>query len=244
MKPFQKQYIAEVQKSGFSLALHLNGIDLAEFADQSADDFASRLNVWLRQGRNELTARFQPDGRTRSGGVSRLVVSALDAARRETELFDSGDTAERPISYVIDIVEATGSALETAAPVGSISDADRTAILAIVADLHAALEAKQAERLITLQTIQLDEKAIAVGLSPDASLSGYRTYLSELWAPVTWWVAPFDRQELVATPTALPGVVHVHQRSGAPAVRCGNGELQFSINPYVAKIHGRWCIVR
>ena len=238
MKGLPIQYLAELHAKGLRFALHVNGVDIAEFGDHSADVFSARLNVWLKQGQNTLSASFQPLGS--SSRSSRLKITSVDRARNPTELFDSGETGGASIDYAVDVVEHTGSVLERLGPQDSLAS-ESPRILAVVAELHQAFVKRDFERIVELQKVQLEEKSTAVGISPSRSIEGYREFIEEVWSAPGAKITPFAP---VAKATGLPGLIQVVDRSGAPAITVSNGEVRLSINPYLAKMDGSWTIVR
>lgn len=238
MEKLPIQHLAELHAKGCHFALQVNGVDVAEFADHSADVFSTRLNVWLKQGHNTVEASFRPLG---SGRLStRLEITAVDSERNPTEAFDSGETGGRPIQWSLDVHQHTGSALERLSPAGSLA-AESAGILLVASDLHQALVDRSFERLVELQKVQLEEKSVAVGLSAARSIAGYRDFIEEMWNSPGWQVFPFDP---AVKPTRLPGLMQVIDRSNTPAIRARNGEARFSINPYLAKLSGKWTIIR
>lgn len=238
MEKLPVQYLAELHAKNLRYSLLVNGIEVSQFADQTADVFSARLNIWLKNGRNPVRAIFQ---RTEGGAPSSILkITAMDADRNASEIFDSGQTSAGPIDYAIVVEQETGTVLDRLATVASVST-ESPAILAVVTALHAALTGRDFERMIELQQVQMEEKSAAVGLSLSRSLEGYREYVHALWNEGRFNIAPLNA---IVRETAFPGLVQVVDRGGGPAITASNGEARLSINPYLAKISGQWQIVR
>ncbi len=144
---------------------------------------------------------------------------------------------------MIEIAERTNSALERA---GAIADpgALRDEAGAIALALHKALLARNFDQLAELQAIQLEEKAIAVGLTAGDAVGGYREFITEMWSSPGWQVSELNPADIDLAPSGLPNILHLRHKRRGLLIQARNQEGTFSINPFLARIDGRLRIVR
>ena len=240
IRALPNQYVADMKARGFGFQLQVNGVDVAEFADQNGERFSARLNVWLRHGRNSIVATFSPNPPGTAARSSQLQIMAFGPDGNPTAIFDSGETGGLQSRFEIEVQERTGSILEKLG--GPEIARDFPEVLPdVIMELHRAFENRDFDRVVTLQRVQLEEKSVSVGMSLAHAIETYREFIEKLWTAPGWQI---DRLDAVIKPAGLPGLIQALDRLGGPAISMSSNELRFAINPYLAKVQGSWTIVR
>lgn len=131
----------------------------------------------------------------------------------------------------------------TTVPPVTIAGVDRAQIDELLRRLRSALVDRRPGEAVELQSIQLEEMAIAVGDDPARYRGQYADFLASYLSDPAFQVAPYDGNALTLEPMAGGRVVHA-TIAGLPPIRAQAGDRGMAIDPYLSRINGRWTLVR
>lgn len=213
---------------------------------------AIRLNGWTTSGPNRLIARVSaptPGGSPRFN----LKLREIDAGGQANVLADvAWPTADQPVTVgavsVIDRAFALPGfgdwSWVRATPIPRLGPAELSDVAGLLLSLRQALADREPGKVIELQAIQIREQSLSVGGDPGAAEGRYRILLEQRMSAAEWRVDPVDRGGLRASTMAGGRLHHITDARGdPPVVAHGDGSI-LAIDPYVAKLAGRWSIVR
>lgn len=121
--------------------------------------------------------------------------------------------------------------------------ADRQEILNLVNQLIDALSQGSKAGVVDLTKFRLDDEAIAQGYSSE-DVRQAAANMVQAFSVVKQPPAPLTSQEAQISPVAGGRLFYVTRGSFGPAVLFEDDERRLSVNVYVAKVDGRWTIVR
>lgn len=266
------QIILDINGAGPILArVELNGIFLAQNDFSTPERRALRINSWVVDGVNTLQVRLvaaHPPPVLAAPGVEAVAPSpvtgtfelklrrvlAEQAPEDEQILADYtwspaaqplvGRTPIMAFSKEIKLASPFAWLWTTATRVSELSAGDKRDISALIQELHNALTAKAIPDLLRLQSIQVQEQAVAIGEDGQQMLDKYAEFLQERMAQEDWQVMPIDWEQLRPVRMASGRVYRVDGAHGEPPIVTNAGGSVFALQPYIAKIEQRWLIVR
>jgi hypothetical protein len=169
-----------------------------------------------------------------------LVIYAWDSARDlllPGRIFDAGPwffAAESP----------AGSWSWEAAPTYQPAGEDPAEIRMLIGELWRAVAFRNADAVVHLTRVKTRELAIALGVNAGELETDQARYLVSLFTSPDWAAVPLEQDALRLEPAARGRLVEVRTVEGEAPIRGGDGARVFILRPMVAKIEGRWRIVR
>ena len=152
-----------------------------------------------------------------------------------------GRTPIMALSQEVKLASAFTWLWTTATPVAQVSSGDQRDIAGLV---HTALTSRAIPDLLRLQSIQVQEQALAIGEDGQKMLQKYAEFLQERMGQSDWQVAPIDWEHLRPVRMAGGRVYRIDRADGEPPISTSAGGSVFAIQPYLAKIDHRRLIVR
>lgn len=264
------QIILDIAGAGPILArVELNGIFLAQNDFSTPESRSMRINSWVVDGVNNLQVRLvavklapaleapevvAPAPVTGKFQIKLRRVLADQPSEDEEILADyTWSPTEQPLvgrtpimafSKEIKLASPFTWLWTTATRVSELSPGDRRDISTLIQELHHALTAKAIPDLLRLQSIQVQEQAVAMGEDGQKMLDKYAAFLQERMGQEDWQVVPIDWDQLRPVRMASGRVYRVDGVHGEPPITTSAGGSIFAIQPYIAKIEQRWLIVR
>jgi hypothetical protein len=130
------------------------------------------------------------------------------------------------------------------APVFQPAGEDPAEIRVVVEKLWRAVAFRDADAVVHLTREKTRELAVALGVNAGELESDQASYLVSLFTSPNWMVAPLEQDGLILVPAARGRLVEVRTVDGEAPIRGGDGSRAFVLRPMVARIDGRWRIVR
>jgi hypothetical protein len=124
------------------------------------------------------------------------------------------------------------------------SSEDPAEIRVLVEKLWRAVSFLDVDAVVHLTREKTRELAVALGVNAAELESDQAGYLSSLFASPGWMIAPLEQEAIVLEPAAAGRLVDVRTVDGEAPIRGGDGKRFFIIRPMVAKVKGRWRVVR
>jgi hypothetical protein len=124
------------------------------------------------------------------------------------------------------------------------SSEDPAEIRVLVEKLWRAVSFLDVDVVVHLTREKTRELAVALGVNAGELESDQAGYLSSLFTSPGWMVAPLEQEAIVLEPAAAGRLVDVRTVDGEAPIRGGDGKRFFIIRPMVAKVEGRWRVVR
>lgn len=132
---------------------------------------------------------------------------------------------------------------EQAAPYRPSSE-DPAEIRVLIEKLWRAVSFLDVDAVVHLTREKTRELAVALGVNAGELESDQAAYLASLFTSMDWGVAPLEQEAIVLEPAARGRMVDVRTVDGEAPIRGSDGKRSFIIRPMVAKIEGRWRVVR
>jgi hypothetical protein len=254
------QYFVEWAQKGLSVEVHLNGVDLAELdMERTSSHGGGLVNMWLKPGKNHLQVRAtKAMGKEAASGPNASAAPTLtvsvwsqngDDKSSHRVLGDftwppaasgSGQALEKELVFVPE--PPPPSALWTKARPIELSGDSRAKIVGAVRDLHRAMAARSADRVMALTEFRDQEMARVLYL-PVEQVRASRKEDFLPGAHKVWKVAPLDERSLELTLVEDGALVAVTLKRNPP-IRVGLEENTLLIPVYVADIDGRFVLAR
>lgn len=130
------------------------------------------------------------------------------------------------------------------APVFQPAGEDPAEIRVLVEKLWRAVAFRDADAVVHLTKEKTRELAVALGVNAGELESDQASYLVSLFTSPNWTIAPLEQDGLVLEPAARGRLVEIRTVDGEAPIRGGDGARAFVLRPMVARIDGRWRIVR
>jgi hypothetical protein len=227
---------AQFRSEGVSFEILINGALAYEGRSAAIAHHFAKLNPWLTDGENVFSVRLAlPEGATDLGASAAFEVQVLQGEHGtepgpEGLLFEAAWSPATPPPLGIDFVEVMAAPIRPAQTHGRWSwedatpftPADRPAVEALVAELHAALDRRDTAAAVGLFAICDVEMDAALDLPPGAHTETFRAQLDGLFSAPDWRMEPLDTRGLVLTPRAGGRLVDVRGPGGGPPIR-GSG---------------------
>jgi hypothetical protein len=121
---------------------------------------------------------------------------------------------------------------------------DPAEIRVLVEKLWKAVSFLDVDAVVHLTREKTRELAVALGVNAGELELDQAGYLSSLFTSPGWGVAPWEPEGIVLEPAARGRLVDVRTVDGEAPIRGSDGKRAFIIRPMVAKIEGRWRVVR
>lgn len=245
MAPFL-MFVLEIQFEGVRARAVLNDVQVCEKASVKSGMSQTNLNPWIIEGRNKIQVYAAAEG----GGTRRLVLRLL-----------GGPHGQSPVTLAEKKVEVAGGltlvweheftperafgrwAWQDAAP-SSLEADDRAGIVALVQEVHGALEKGNAKRLGELFAARDKEMARALGMDEAEMREGMTGMFEEFSKTRGRKVEPLDAAGLVLTPQAGGRLIQVTTAKGGAPVKGSVGEDELELAITVSRVGGRWVILR
>lgn len=265
------KWILDVDGARLCFQVMFNGILLAQDVARERLSRAFRLNGWALQGDNQVqvmlaalppvsasppAAGSSPSAVLRAPAppLFRLRLRELVAGAAERVLAQyEWDVATMPLpisgsspafAQTVTLSPLAAWAWTRAEAVPRLSDNDVAEIGQLLTTLRTALLERNATELLRLQGPALAEQAMSVGDDARVIQQGYAQFLSDRMGAADWSVRRLNLDGLSMQPMAGGRLVHVTDSAGLPPVAADCGESTFAIDPWLAKLAGRWVIVR
>jgi hypothetical protein len=257
-------YVLDVSCEGLVAQLTLNGVDVFNEWEGKPRQAQTKLNPYIFEGSNHLELALTPmtDDEGNALPVARSMTVKLIAGEHGKEPGPQGvlatfrwDEAALPVppgeltgvwgrQFTVPAERAYGRWIWQDAPTTPPGEGDARALVALAADVHAAMVARDVEAMIALTALKTRELARALD-TPIAEIDeGQRELFGELFNDPTWRVAPFDPSQLAAVPCAGGRMVRVTDPSGGPALVAATDERPFAFGFLATRFSDRWTIVR
>ena len=247
--------ILDLESAGLDADVTLNGVPIVEERSAQPVRRALKINGWIIDGDNLLEVRLkrQAQGTPRFGLTLRRANPGPSTSGDETLLEYTWSVATQPLSTGefetvltrhLSLTAPKSWSWVRAPALPQLGEEDRRSIISVLRDVERALAARNPEAVVTLQTLSLTEQAEAVGEDPAMILARYSEFLQQRMSQPTWSVVPFATDALVFVPLAGGRLFHIRTTDGRPPVSTTTADSRFQIDPYVAKLDGRWTIVR
>ena len=239
------QLLLSMRISGISVHVLFNGIVVQQFDQVEPVRSATRLSGWIIGRSNSLEIRWKPqlvpNGRDRKLAMRvQRVTGDQDVEAAQFDLPAQGPPAgSQTFMMAFEPIEAWSWLRAQAFP--SLPPQERSAIVAVLEQIGAAMVRGDAQALIAAQTVQISEQARASGSSSVAALDGYREFLGERLPMI---VDPIDQRNLEFELMGDGRIVLVRSQGGHPAIFGRGSAGILAMSPYMAKIGGLWQIVR
>ena len=124
------------------------------------------------------------------------------------------------------------------------SGEDPAEIRVLIEKLWRAVSFLDVDAVVHLTREKTRELAVALGVNAAELELDQANYLSSLFTSLNWMVAPLEQEAIVLEPAARGRLVDVRTVDGEAPIRGGDGKRFFIIRPMVAKVEGRWRVVR
>lgn len=121
---------------------------------------------------------------------------------------------------------------------------DPAEIRVLVERLWRAVSFLDVDAVVHLTREKTRELAVALGVNAGELELDQAGYLSSLFTSPGWGIAPLEQEAIVLEPAARGRLVDVRTVDGEAPIRGGDGKRSFIIRPMVAKVEGRWRVVR
>lgn len=255
--------VLDVAAAGVNCEVDLNDIPIFAHRGFEPAQQTAKIDNWALPGGNELTLRI---GRLPARGdmtasgkplpapkvtvVLRRTAPGADAATDRilaSFSWPTGQAVPLSLSTVWKQSIDLGSrplwrwARASATPVAS--PADRSEIMAQLRQIVAALEARDRPRTIEAQRLSISENAESMGLPPAEVLDDYNEFLAERMS-AGWLVEPLAEAALEMRSAGGGRLIHVVAADGRPAISTDSEAGYFGIDPWMAKLDGKWTLVR
>lgn len=257
-------HVLQVETEGLVARVTLNDIEV--FADwEGARRVAqTKLDPYLLEGDNRLDVALTPmtddDGKVVPGDRALSVtlirgehgVDPGPAGRLAQFAWKDGDT---PVElgvltsvwarqFSVRPEHAHGRWAWQDAPARPPTEEDARALVALTADVHAALAARDAARLFALTALRDRELARALGLTEEENRAELENYYAEWFGEPDWTMEPFDPMALAATAFARGRLVRVTDPHGGPALKGYGGGRRFVFSITATRVDGAWILAR
>jgi hypothetical protein len=235
----------------------LNGAPVVKLREQDSVSTDEPINLWLLDSHNTLSLRIEKtagDNEDYAPSVSasiflhdseshapnpKVILASLDFVGDKETTYPTIGSVE------IDKVFPIWTTLwDKATPITSLTDADRKAIVSLVNAFVDSLKRHDIEEVIKLQRYKIEDDAIAEGKSVaqiEKALEINYRWLSEQKALESH---PLSLDDAVFNECYDNKLIYVERSNGDEAVMFESDELYFDVPTYVAKIDGKWSIVR
>jgi hypothetical protein len=252
-------YVMEFAADDIQLEVWLNGVLLVNADATGGFAWTSKVDGWVAPTGNVIEV-WLAAAPLRTAGVrtprfkltlSKTYMGASTAADANIAQYE-WRASEQPLGQNLTRVFA---AAVTMAPPGiwrwlgaevltDMSPSHRGAIADLLEELANALRSRDVARVVALQTLQLQEMALAMGQNGQGMLVRYGEFLRERMAAADWRVEATAPAELVMATMAGGRIWHVAAPHARPPLRCYANDSLFAPDPYFARLAGRWTIVR
>ena len=261
----------DIQVRSLAVLVTFNGVPIMREQVIGGVSRANRLNGWVVSGANGLQAHLAALSPPPAPVPGRPAPADSPPPRREPyfrlslragpagppaalrTLFDyEWDPELQPltpgattaaISTSIVLAPVAAWTWAAANPVPQLAPADAREIRAVLSQLHQALLTGAINETIRLQRVQIQELSVAVGEDPVVQVTEYQSFLAGRLA-ASWSVDPLRPELLQYIPVAGARLHHVQGPQAQPAILARSALGPFAIDPYFAKLGGRWMIVR
>lgn len=244
--------LLDVDIEGLAARIELNGVSVFRSDGGRAIRENRRLNGWALPAGNVVEIRLgRPNRDTASFRFDLRIVEPGQAPDGPAPIvFWRWSEEEDPLTPDMRAVFEAPVAFSAPRPwtwstavTGALTPDDRQRITRLLLTLRQSLAIRQSAALLDLQSVQLEELAIAVGDDPGRYREQYSAFLADFFGDPAFQVDPFDAAELRLEVMAGGRIVHATQ-GDRPAIRAGTGERTMGIDPYLSRIAGRWTVVR
>lgn len=254
--------ILDIEGRGLACLLSFNGVPLAQHALREPLARSFVVDGWVVDGPNALSlslAALPPDPKAPPPPEPRFSLrlrqttdSATSAATAERTLDYGWTAAGHPLTPTPGVAFSANPVLKPAAawawtralPMAAPSAEDRREILGQLAGLHDALQRQSVDEVLRYQQLSLAEQALATGADPGRMLDDYAAFLRERMGAPDWALRPVDWAQARSVPLANGRVHRITDARGAPPIFANAAGSSFAIDPCMAKLDGRWVIVR
>ncbi len=130
------------------------------------------------------------------------------------------------------------------APLFRPAGEDPAEIRVLVEKLWKAVWFRDVEAVVHLTREKTRDLARALGVNAGELEADQAQYLTSLFTAPGWDVAPWEPEAILLEPAARRRLVDVRTVDGEAPIRGSDGRRSFIIRPMVAKIEGRWRVVR
>ncbi|HVY46945.1 MAG TPA: hypothetical protein VHB21_13750 [Minicystis sp.] len=250
-------YVVDVLTKGFAADVDFNGWPICRGEWSNGKVASQKLNFFLLAGENRLEASLkmlEPDDVTVDRWFElRMVKTRHDESERDDDVLlryrwtpdespVGGAYATPVFTHAMRVARAYGAwAWEAARP---FLPSDRDAVLAVVAELHAALAARDAAAVLGLLQLKYDEWDRAVE-NPQGTMAGReRDFLARVFAMPDYGVAPFDPAALELESACGGRLVKVLSEDRGPAITAFADGGPFGTDVALAFVGGGWKILR
>jgi hypothetical protein len=254
MTPY-RIFALEVQCGGLAAEVRLNGLPVFREPSGRPRFTAKKCNPWVVDGTNDLEVRAARLGAI--GSYLKLALAVVDGVHEEVapenvlvryEWQPDEQPLEAPplqqlLLLPVDVGPAHGRwAWQSAQP---YVDADRGALEAAVADLHATLARRDREGTVSHLQVKTAEMARALDATPAELEADLREWLEELFRQDDWQLEPLDPSMLQLEPSAGGRLVLVTDARGRPPVHGRGHESEFEPTELTySHLEGGWTLVR
>lgn len=255
-------YILHVDALGVDAEVWLNGVPLFRERHGGRRGYESKVNMYIREGQNDLRVLVRPavdaEGRWVTGpqtfelqmlkGFLGSEIGPEGLLIVHPEPVPGRGFARNGLVHLwqgsFEVTEAFGAwTWELNAP-GLPTASDRDAIGALLAMLHSAFVARDADMLDRLLWYKSEEICRSLGLARERWDQWQSEEFAERFGSPDWAMEPIDLDALVLHPYADGRLIAVTNRDGRPVLRGADPSTPFSLEPMFAFVDGHWYVVR
>lgn len=251
-------YVLSCDGAGLVISIQLNEIPLLEIAAYEPLRSTERITHWAVSGVNTLAIELRslpanpgnpvdPPPPRFNLQITRTMRGGDPAAAQELYSFHWPGPALRPLPMrEQSALNLTGLPTWSwaSAPAGPIGPADRIEIANRVVQLVERLTARDADGAVALQAVLLDEQGIAANLPSGDMRRRYAEFLRQRMAPESWAVRPIRAADIDLRALGGGRLQRARRAGGGPAIETKSAEGAYTAEPMLAKVNGRWEIVR
>lgn len=257
-------YALSVECEGLVARVILNGVDVFAEWEGAQRLTQTKVNHFIVEGSNALEVALTPmtDDEGRALGLATLFRLSLhrgvhgvvpgDEGRVARFEWDAGSMPVEPgvitavwsRQFSVAAAQAFGPWSWSAPSAETVEAGDAPSLIGLVGEVHAAIEARDVDRLVALTTLRDAELCRALGLEPAEFAADQRATWADWFAESPFVLEPFDPAALAAVPQARGRLVRLTDAYGNPPILGQAGARQFAFAMMAAKVNGQWVIAR
>jgi hypothetical protein len=246
-------FLLSIEHQGLSARLLLNDVPVRVLDVARPVDTSDPVNQWIRPDGNALAVQFLAPPRPGARLVVRIRRQPQDGESPPKEIarFEFDGTAPASSTYpmterIVFRVEASPpSSIWTELSPIVLDEGARQQVVALLEELHTALDARDLEATSRLLARKALEMSDAYGQPREGAISRQREFFEGLMSEREWGMAPMERESIVLAPVLSGRLLWAGRGVDEPLLRSnGAGRITFRLPVYVGLIRGQWVVVR
>lgn len=238
-------YMVSLTGDNCPVALRINDVPLLELKTGGQRSVGETSDLWIRAGLNSVT--LQARGKLAKGCASVTVLAVPEDGDQRTapRVLDTSWPAQDRSSGV-QVLEFHGPVAarcqlwRDAEPI-DLTAADKSKLLEWVRELHGWFARRESKKLAQQADYRAQDIGRCLGKSPKWGTEGQNSFFSAIMSGSDFVAVPLDVSALVMDVVGQGHLVWLHRRDGKLLFQNTRGQ---GMDFYVAKIAGRWTIVR